>query len=221
MKKEYEFLGKKYTATEILAGALAVLSFFILLYVVIPQFTNMGEQREAVNIVQERINTLEQSNSVLKQTDSAKLAEDLRLVNRALPNNKNIVSIFSTISHLASESNIALEGFTIKVGELYTKDEGKQKDQMKNEVGVPTLDVVISIGMDDSRDIVEFTNKLYKTLPVAQIKTLDTRENKGTLEISFYYRAFNFDNLNTDRIPKYEAEYGDTITTLRSWGSEE
>ncbi len=219
MNKDYVLFGKKFTAEQMLAVSLVLLGFFVILFVILPQIDSIGLQREQNQAKKAEVNELQNSLNVMQSISSEQVEADLKLASSALPTNKDIISIFSAISELASSSDVQLRGFTIKVGELYTKATGEsnQVDNTTSVTGVPSMDVTITVSTVDDKNLVAFTQQLYKNFPIARINTLNSQKNDGMIELSFYYRPYDLKQIEgVNLVSPYNTQYSDLIQQLSS-----
>lgn len=215
MNKEYELFGKKFTATELLTVSLVIMSFAIILVIIIPQLGNIGLQRERNATKQAAVLTARNALNVLQSANLQQIDEDMQLVHTALPTNKDVIAIFSSLSSLATSANVQLRGFTIQVGELYNADPNSNPSQ-RDITGFPTMDVIITVSTLDEENLVMFSNQLYENLPIARINTMSNRDNQTTMEISFYYRPYDLNQIeNSNEVVPYLSEYDRTLQQIR------
>lgn len=218
MNKEYEFLGKKLSTEQLISFVLVFLGFGVILFVIFPQIENIGLQREMNATKQAQVDELKNSLNVLQSVSTEQVESDMKLANSALPTNKDVIAVFSAISSLANFSNVQLRGFTIKVGDLYVKDESAKATDVDitSVTGFPTMDVVITLTAADQKNLVIFSEELYKNYPIARINTVSAQENESMVEISFYYRPYDLSKIEgSNRLMPYSTEYADLIKTLQ------
>lgn len=218
MNKEYVFLGRKLTAEQLIAFALIFLGFGVILFVILPQIDNIGLQREMNSKKQVKVEELRNSLNVLQSVSAEQVEQDLKLASSALPANKDVISVYTSIASLANFSNVQLRGFTIKVGDLYVKDESAKAEDVdiSSATGFPTMDVIVTLSAADQKNLVVFTEELYKNFPIARINTVSAQENESMVEISFYYRPYDLSKIEgSDKLTPYSSEYADIIKILQ------
>lgn len=218
MNKEYTLFGRKFTATELLAVSLVIISLVIVFVIIIPQLGNIGIQRERNSAKQAEVSALSNTLTTLQSANPQQIDEDMQLVHNALPTSKDVIAVFSTLSSLATSSNVQLRGFTIQVGELYNRDSVTSPTQrdVSSVTGFPTMDVVITVSTSDEDNLVTFSNQLYESLPIARINTVSNRDNLSTIDISFYYRPYDLNQIeNSNEVIPYLSEYGTTLQQIR------
>ncbi len=220
MNKEYVLFGKKVNATELLSAVLVVMAIGILLFVIIPQIGNIGVQRAANAAKQAEVQELQASLNALQSANPEQIDSDMKLVTTALPTSKDVIAVFSTISSLATSTNVQLRGFTLKVGNLYKKNVSNEETiqlDITSATGFPAIDVVITVTTLDERNLVTFSDGLYRNFPIARINTLSSQENESTIEISFYYRPYDLNQIeNGGALTPYTIEYGEVLQQLRT-----
>ncbi len=186
----------------LLPAGIVVASFLILLQVVIPQFSFITELNNKMNEKSEELATLRSSLSALKGTPDAKLTSDYALSLSALPESKNMLSIFMALTTIASKSDVRVSDFSLKIGEVY--EDGKKKEEkpvpQKNALGVPTLTVVAQVEADNPSSILAFSNNLYQVFPLAEIDTFSLTQGNGVFEINFFYKPFDLKQIAREEL---------------------
>ncbi|HRN96510.1 MAG TPA: hypothetical protein PLD54_03640 [Candidatus Levybacteria bacterium] len=217
MNKEYNLYGKKISASIIIGVILVVFGFVLVTAVIIPQIRSIGEQREANSLKQSEVAQLESSLAALNSVSDQRVASDIDVLTSALPANKEVISVFSSIISLATDVGVQVRGFTIQVGDIYDiNPEQSQEVDVTSDTGFPSMNVMLTLNSTDQRQIVEFTKQLYKNFPISKINTISAQETNSMLEISFYYRPYDLDTLqNTTVIPGYTNESLELLKTLR------
>jgi len=199
---------------------LAILSACVLLIlvVIIPQFEAFALSRRQVLAKAEEVKILKKSYSVLNSRTDELLNSQLTTVEKALPSNKNIISVFGSISDIALKLGIEIEGFTIKVGGLYSKDPKKEPPEQLSVLGVPFLRVILNLSVQNMDDLTEYINNLYESRPLAEVKILNTSANQATLEVNFYYKPYNLQALTgEDVITPLTMQEEQTLNQINGW----
>lgn len=193
-KKIENYLKKRKKAAVTIAFLIA--SLLLVMVVIFPQFNAFQEARSQALAKEAQVKKLQNSYNTLSSKTEDSLNSQLSTVNSALPSNKNIIAVFTGISSVASKYSVNIDGFTIRVGGVYSKDP-KNKDQEQLSVtGVPFLRVILNATAQDAESLVAFINGLYSSLPLAEVKVLNSKNNEATLEVNFYYKPYNLQALS-------------------------
>lgn len=215
MNKEYELFGRKLAGETLLSGILIVFAVVIIFSVVIPQIQGIGLQREQNSLRRTNVIKLQSSLSALESISDTRLVSDVEVLNAALPTNKDVISIFSSIISLATDVGIQVRGFTIQVGDIYDVENETAKADTYSETGYPSMNVVLSLSSTGQSQIVEFTKRLYASFPIAKVNTVASQDGNSSMEISFFYRPYDIDILqNSDEVPGYTNETLNMLDTL-------
>jgi hypothetical protein len=221
VNKDYTVFGKKIDSGTLISAALALLGVVLILVVIKPQIESIGEQREQNTLKQNEIVQLQSSLAALNSVSAERVADDVKIMNEALPTNKDIITIFSTIISLTTKTGVELSGFTLQVGDIFntTKDKAAPDQiDVSSDTGFPALNVQLTLQSTDQSQVVEFTKLLYEKLPLARVNNVTAQEGSSSLDISFYYRPQDLTILqNTNTIPGYTKESLNTLDTLRKW----
>lgn len=185
MKKEFDEFYKKYKK-QILPVGLFCLAIFIIFRVILPQLTSIGDSNQIISQKTSEAETLQNTLSILTNSNADEVSSDQKLVMQALPNSKDITLIFSALSSAAAASNVELKEFSLKIGGLYGRAANIATGGVK---GVPAVDVIARVEAPDGESMVLFSNELQKRLPLSEIKKIDASSNLGTFDISFYYKT--------------------------------
>lgn len=217
MNKEYELFGRKVTGEVLLFGSLLILSVVVVLGVIIPQFQELGIQTEKNGIKEAEVMALQSSLNAINSVSEERLASDVEILTTALPTNKEVISVFSSIVSLATDVGIQVRGFTIQVGDVYDTKNEQPHAEISSETGFPSMDVVLSLSSASQSQIVEFTKRLYASFPIAKVNTVTAQDGNSSMEISFYYRSYDLDALqNTREVPGYTQETLQMLEALRN-----
>ncbi len=216
MNKEYELFGRKVATSTLIALLLFFVGFILIMVVIIPQFGNIGQQREINMLKQTQVGTLQRSLAALNSVSDQRLASDRQLLTSALPANKEVISVFSSIIGLASQVGIQVEGFTIQVGTVYDVDNKDAEVDVSSDTGFPSMNVIVSLTSTDQRQLAQFTDLLYKKFPIARVNKVTAHQSNSSVEISFYYRPYDLSQIqNTTEIPGYTNESLELLKKLR------
>jgi hypothetical protein len=216
MHKDFILFGKKIKQEQILPLLAVVFSVGMIFLVIFPQINEFGQLRSVHGAKQEEITQYERSLATLTQASPDTLNQDYSVVEHALPAEKDIISIFSTVSLLAADAELQIQGFVMKVGDYYSTP-GDEDDA--DRAASPTLDVTLQLSSQNEDQVASFIDQVYKSLPLAKINSVRLLNNETSIELSFYYQALNLESIkNSDVIVPYESQNSKLIQDLRQWG---
>ena len=186
--------------------------------VIIPQFSALSINQVKRLAKAEEVKILQKSYSTLNSRTDEALNSQLITVENALPSNKNIISVYDSISNIALKHEMVIDGFTIKVGGLYSKDPKKSQQEQLSVLGVPFLRVIVNISSQNINDLTRFINNLYESLPLAEIKVLNASVNEATVEVNFYYKPYNLQALTgEDVITPLSTQEEQVLNKINGW----
>lgn len=178
-------------------AVLFILSIFILLRVVIPMISSIGQERSKLAESKARLEKLNSSQNAIQEINANNITQNINLANKAFPMNKEIIQIYTTVVDVAAQDGLQVESFSVKVGQVYNKDGAVTTDEKQGEDGeFPTLDISVGVSASDTNSLFEFSNNLMKALPLANVNRLSTTEGNGEYDLSFYYKPINTSTLS-------------------------
>lgn len=217
MNKEYVLFGRKLSSESVIVTALGFLMIVLIFGIIVPQIQGIAREIEKHNLKSEEVQKLQASLQAMNAVSNDRLQSDVELLTDALPTNKEVVSLFSSIIALASESNVQVRGFTIQVGEIYATGESTNTTDSRSETGFPSMNVLLSLSSASQRQVVPFTQALYKNFPIAKVNAVAAQDGSSSLEISFYYRPYNIERLQNSReVPGYTNQTLQLLEQLRA-----
>ena len=199
----------------LLPAALIFLIFFLVFRVILPQLSSIGDLNQEIFDKNQKNASLQNSLSAISNQNQDTLSSDLDTATQALPTSKNIAFIFDALSAAATAAGTDLKEFSLKVGGLY----GRAEKVSSNNVGVPTVDVIVRIGGADATSIAQFTKEIQQRLPLAEVKTIDATGSLSTLEVSFFYKPLDLFLLSKKEnvAPISQADLN-LLSQLKGWG---
>lgn len=172
-------------------AVLFILSIFILLRVVIPMISSIGQERSKLAESKARLEKLNSSQNAIQEINANNITQNINLANKAFPMNKEIIQIYTTVVDVAAQNGLQVESFSVKVGQVYNKDGAVTAAKTKEGGEFPTLDISVGVSASDTNSLFEFSNNLMKALPLANVNRLSTTEGNGEYDLSFYYKPIN------------------------------
>ncbi|PIT89381.1 MAG: hypothetical protein COU27_00600 [Candidatus Levybacteria bacterium CG10_big_fil_rev_8_21_14_0_10_36_7] len=190
-------------------------SFFIVIFIIFPQFSSISDLTRQLDAKKTSLEELGVGLTFLNSLNEDALDSDFSTAIEALPGSKEISQIFSALSASSLESGADLIGFSLKVGDVYSSE---SKVQPTVVGGVPGLNVLVKVSADNASQIVNFGKEVQQKLPLAEVKALDIALNQGSYEINFYYKAYNLAAISKqDKIAPLSKEERDLLDKLREW----
>lgn len=220
MDKKVELFGMKLRQDYLLSAAMCIFALCLIFFVILPQFSEMGEAREKIADQRKQVQDLQTSVSTLQSISDSALQNDSDLASSALPSNKNYISVFSKVTQLAQKENISINGFTVSVGRYYTNKEKGGKDEIINsDLGAPTLKIDLEVEYPSSAAMSDFIDGLYTSFPLTKIQKMTSIDQKSTLEILYFYKPFDLNQIKSDQttIPNYSVENVSVLQMLKAF----
>jgi hypothetical protein len=216
VNKEYILFGKKLSGEVLVGIALGFLMVILIFFIILPQIQGIATEIEKNRIKNDEVQKLRTSLGALNAVTDDRLESDVQVLTEALPTNKEVISVFTSLISLATNAGVQVRGFTIQVGEIYTTTEKEEVIDSRSETGFPSMNVVLSLTSSDQRQIVSFSQELYKSFPIAKINSVASQDGSSSMEISFYYRPYDIDKLqNTREVPAYTDQTLQLLDQLR------
>lgn len=170
---------------------LVLVAFVILMYITVPQFNSIGELQQQINAKKTEVEQNIETKQALEEIPDADLTENVKIAKHALPDSKDLISIYSTLSSIALKSGATISAFSIKVGDVFSSRENAKLSEERSTSGSPVLSIRLNVEATDYRNLVTFSENLYKSLPLAEIKTLRISPESGTFDVVFFYKTFD------------------------------
>lgn len=204
---------KKYNVFPALLLLFASILFFV---VVLPQLSEVGNYQSQISDRKNHIGTLQKSLSTLTSQNSQQLDTDYLAATTALPNTKNIIGIYSSLTSAAVDANVLIKSFTLSVGDVYNSN-GKLSPSTTTSVhGVPYLMASVQVQGASSVQIVNFVDNIYKRLPLAEVKTIQGGQDQSSIEVNFFYKPYNVDQIaNDENISPLDAASQKTLSQIK------
>jgi len=176
---------KKYS----IPAAVILACFFLILFIIIPQFQNWQTSNEQTNLTKQKLESLNRDIDIISKIDTGSLNNNLQLTAKALPADKDFLAIIDSVMHASIATAVALDDFTFRVGEL-----GSQEPKTQ------TLQLELTIKGSTS-DVNRFILALEKQLPLSDITNIQINgDSSAQVTVIFYYEPFpklNFDAAKT------------------------
>lgn len=162
----------------ILPAIIILISIILFWQFVIPQFKILLTAREEARQASLKLQTLKENLNILTNTDEKSLDSQLKILNSALPLNKDFSGILNSIYLASQKSGIDLGSFSLRIGDL--SDSKKQDD-------FPTISLSVPINAD-AAGVNSFVETINETAPLSEVTLIKIRNLTSTIGLSFYYK---------------------------------
>lgn len=155
---------------------------------VVPQFKILFTAQEEAKQASQKLQVLKENLNVLRNTDEKFLDESLKILNLALPLNKNFTGILNSIYYASQKTGVSLGAFSLQIGNL-TDSEGK------DDFSTINLSLPINANVAAVNSFIETINK---TVPLSEVTQIKTGNLTSTIGLSFYYKPLGFSSYEED-----------------------
>jgi hypothetical protein len=177
-KDALKLLYTRYKSYLIPIGAILI-CVFLFIYIISPQMQNIQDLQNQEKLEAKKLDILKSNLDLLYSLDSQTLDNQLKLVSKALPAEKDFIGVINGLSIVSSKSNTTLGDYGFSVGEI-----GKSPTTVK---GVPKLEFTLTVN-GSLNNLINFLKELKKTAPLSEIKTISLTNSSTTLSMIFYYK---------------------------------
>lgn len=192
----------------------SIVLFFI---VVVPQFFVMLNLFGDMQAKEEQIDRLSLSYTTLSNMNDFSLSQDYDLVTTAMPNNKDIVRIFTVVSRLALRTGVTLQGFSLEPGNVYSQESPSFSEGTE---AAQTLKVDIRLEAAALSSLEAFASQLHEVLPLAEIDELKMVQGQGSLVMRFYYSPIRSEAIVEDYIvDDFSSSERELLNELGTWSN--
>lgn len=193
---------------------LLVASFFVLLTIILPQFSQIQKVRQEIDAKKIQVAKLEKTYETLSKTNDLDSKSSFSTVTKALPSSKDLSLIFSALTSASSVANVELSSFSLKVGDVY----GTRVDTASAVSGFPAITVETTIKSLSSLGLVKFVEEMHKKLPLSEVKKISGVEDTTTITMSFFYKPYDLTNLSKqDQISPLTSREQQLLDQLKDW----
>lgn len=181
----------------------------LILFLIVPQIQNVLSIKAQEEEYRQKIAVLKDNIAFLNNLNETELTSQTKLVAKALPPEKDFVSILYVLSTVAESSGVALGDFAFEVGDL--------SPSASQGGSYPSVEVSISL-RGDVAGVKRFLTTLAKRLPLSEVVTISGNSSNVTMLIDFYYRSFPSLAFQDDvRIPVQSKADKELLKTLEAW----
>lgn len=175
---------RKQQILPIVFGFAAVFVFF---RVIFPQWADIQEATTAMNTKGDEVKAKEATYTFLNSIPNEVVDQNFTTVTTALPTQKDIVLIYSELNNAASSVGVKLGGFNVKIGGIYSAAKAPTTSTERTINGIPFINILVNIS-GSGESLRTFSDKLYESVPVVEIKSVDIGKNDARYDVNFYYK---------------------------------
>ena len=162
--------------------AIIAICFFLFFQFVLPQFNSLAKREKEAKEASENLQTLKKNMDILTNTNDITLDSQVKTLTFALPLGKDFEGILKAIDFVSQRTGVGVGSFSFPVGSLSEEEEDSK---------FLKIDIVIPLSSTGS-GVNNFAKALFNTAPLSEISFIRIGENGSTVNVSFYYRPFNF-----------------------------
>lgn len=186
-------------------------SFLVIIYVVFPQIQQYFNSQNLVKVEQQKLDRLKNNYTLLTSLDDVTIAADLKTLSSVLPAQKDFAGIIDAISYVSAKTGVAVGNFEFSLGNLSASNFGG--------TAYPSTKIDISL-KGNAKNIAQFAHEIAKTMPIAEVTTINITGNSGSLTILFYYKPFPAQNVSDEtQVIPLSAKQAALIKEISSWNS--
>lgn len=177
---------------------------------VIPQFMALTAAREQAKEASLKLGVLKENLNVLVNTNENSLDSQFKILNLALPLNKDFTGILSSIYYAAQKTGVGLGSFSLQVGDL-----GKEE---KNDA-FSTISLSVPVN-SDVVGVSSFVENISKSVPLSEVTLIKIGERASTINLLFYYKPLGVTGQKEDiRINPVSQKGLELIDKLTDFGN--
>ena len=199
------FNRNKFFITPVIITLVCIILFF---QFVIPQIGLLLKAQDEFKITSLKLSILRNNLILLTNTSEDSLDSQLRILNLALPINKDFSGILDAIYYASQKTGVNLGSFSLKLGDL-SKSESNDN--------FPIVKISIPISADIST-VNNFLQTIKNTLPLSEVDSVKIGDTASTISLSFYYKPLGVFHYEADnRISPISQKGLSIINTLSSF----
>lgn len=184
MEKEIRAIIRKHRNI-LIPVSLVFASFFIIMRIIMPQLDTISELNSNIIKKSSDIEAASKLYEALSTLPESVLADDYDIAVRAVPIEKDLTLMFTSLTDAAGKSNVELGGFTLNVGGVYDSTNSYKNEKQID--GIPYLNIIVSATGNET-NLISFGQALYKTLPLIQINSIQIHDGRGNFDVNFYFK---------------------------------
>lgn len=204
----FNILYRKYKSF-VLPSIIIIACIILFFIVIIPQVQAVLDAKEKERIEKQKLELLKNNYNLLLNMDIVKLNSDFEMLTKTLPFGKDFAGIINSISDKSVKTGVSIGDFEFTVGNISKTTEGSNS--------FPSILISLD-AVGEPKAILEFVKQLYKSMPLAEITTIEQGGESARIKLQFYYKAFPQGPIsNESPISAFTSSDLSLINDLSSW----
>lgn len=188
-----------------------IVCIILVVKVELPLLQNFNKVKEDSKKASFELSNLKKDLSVIEDLDENSLSQQLTLLNKALPINKDFIGILDAVYLASQKTGISLGEFSFQVGDLNKFDQGQDK--------FPSIKLSVT-ALNNIRSVNNFIESISKTLPLSYISMVKSGDKTTQIDIFFYYKKLaNFLPKGDMRIEPLSSQKLSTIKEISEFNN--
>lgn len=198
--KSLKFIFNK-NKSYILPVVVMLISIILFFQFVIPQFNTLLEVQKEAKESSLKLEVLRKNLDILTNVDDEVLDSQFKILNLALPLNKDFIGILNSVNSTAQKTGVSLGGFSFRIGDISKSEDGDNFPVVK-------LSVPINSGITAINSFVE---TIIKTLPLSEVYSVKVGNVSSMVNLSFYYKPLDVSSYSQDILVNPISQRGLTL----------
>jgi Tfp pilus assembly protein PilO len=156
-------------------------SFVVLLFVVVPQIQGYFNAENNLKEEENKLELLKNNFNLLSNLNQTEAEANLSMLKRTLPPSKDFAGVLNAITSSASDTGVSVGDFTFQVGDL--------AQVLQGVTAYPSLQITVNLN-GNVLALNNFMNKLYHSMPLAEVTSIKVNQTTSILTVLFYYKPF-------------------------------
>lgn len=204
----FNILYRKYKSF-VLPSIIIIACIILFFIAIIPQVQAVLDAKEKERIEKQKLELLKNNYNLLLNMDIVKLNSDFEMLTKTLPFGKDFAGIINSISDKSVKTGVSIGDFEFTVGNISKTTEGANS--------FPSILISLDAA-GEPKAILEFVKQLYKSMPLAEITTMEQGGESARIKLQFYYKAFPQGPIsNESPISAFTSSDLSLINDLSSW----
>lgn len=182
-----------------------------------PKIEEIQIARENIKTETERLQKLTEKAAFLTAQDENKLSEDIKLLDTALPSQKDVPSFMSTVNLLANEASISVTSIQLSPGKISTETGKINRGEKVEPVDSLGGKLPINLTIEGTYDTVKnYIIRMAKAMPLQTVQSIAFTRTAGK-EGVFGVISSKFSlTIHYKLLPKYIGKISDPVDKVSS-----
>ncbi len=195
----------------IFPAVISLVSIILFGVFVLPHLQDWFSIQAEIEQTQKKITVMKENGRLLQNIDTVLINDEYAIATKALPHEKDFISILETIGQAALKSNVQVNDYSFSIGKI--SDEKKTVDVETINSTEITLTLFGTVN-----DVVSFVDTIERSLPLAEVKGIEYSGDKAKVRIVFFVKIFPDVKIDTS-VPLTQLSQKDKelLNILRGW----